>query len=94
MLQRDKLLMLTAVLLWRHQLPRKGTSAYFATNPTGCQVHIRRHPFSDIFKKNFANKWSRSAASAAGTSLFIEDKYRLNVFISLAAFLSFRGFAL
>ena len=26
--------------------------------------------------------------------LFNEDKYRLNVFISLAVFLSFRGFAL
>ena len=32
---------------------RKGTSIYFAANPTGCQVHkyYRRHPFSDIYKK-------------------------------------------
>ena len=48
----------------------------FAANPTGCQVHNRRHPFSDILK-NFANKWSRTAAGKSKTStmfpLFIED---------------------
>ena len=30
---------------------RKEASVYFAANPTGCQVHNRRHPFSDILKK-------------------------------------------
>ena len=29
---------------------RKEASVYFAANPTGCQVHNRRHPFSDILK--------------------------------------------
>ena len=62
------------------------------------QVHNRRHQFSDIYKKHFADKRSSSAAGKSKTSsmlpLFIEDNYRLNVFISLAVFLSFRGSAL
>ena len=50
---------------------------YFAANPTGCQVHNRRHTLSIIYAKNFANKWSRSAARKSKTSamlpLFIDD---------------------
>ena len=41
------------------------------------QGHNRRHPFSDILK-NFASKWSRTAAGKSKTStmlaLFIDDK--------------------
>ena len=58
---------------------RKEASVYFAANPTGYQVHNRRHPFSDILK-NFANKWSRTAAGKSETSpmlpLLIDDKHR------------------
>ena len=59
-----------------------------------CQLNfiIVAISFLDILK-NFANERSRSAAGKSETStillLFIEDKYRWNVFISLACFLSF-----
>ena len=36
---------------WKETCLRKGTSVYFAANSTVYQVHNRRHPFSDIYKK-------------------------------------------
>ena len=99
--------MLTAVLLC-HQFPfkwwkdserrpafgKKPLYTSLQARQLRCQVHNRRHQFSDILK-NFANKWSRTATGKSKTStmlpLLIDDKYRRNVFISLAVFLSFRG---
>ena len=91
-LQQDNLLMLTAVVLWCHQLPFKwrkdsergpafGKKPLYTSLQTWQGVRYnRRHPFSDILKKNFANKWSRTAAGKSKTStmlpLFIDDKYR------------------
>ena len=92
LLQQENLLMLpTAVLLWCHQLPFKWwkdseRGPAFGEKP----CILRCNPFSDILK-NFASKWSRTAAGKSKTStmlpLFIDDKYRWNVFISLAVFL-------
>ena len=75
-------------------LGKESSRVYLAANSIGCQVHNRHHIFCDILKKNFANKWSKTAAGKSKTStmlpMFIDDKYRCNVFISLPVFLSFR----
>ena len=72
---------------WKEICLRKGTSEYFAVNPTACLVQNRGHQLFPKLSKNFASKWLRSAAGKSKTStmlpLFIEDKYRWNVFISL-----------
>ena len=65
---------------WKDICLRKGTSEYFAVNPTACLVQNRRHQLFPKPSKNFASKWLRSAAGKSKTStmipLFIEDKYR------------------
>ena len=106
-LQQENLLMLTAVLLWCHHLRfkwwkdsgrrlafgKETLHVYFAANPTGCQVHInRRHPFSDILK-NFANKWSRTAAGKSKTSTML-PLLSLKCFHFIGSFPFSRGFAL
>ena len=107
-LQRENLLMLTAVLLWCQQLPFEWCNdserrPAFGKEPllyTSLQTQsgVRSQSPPSVFRylKKIANKWSRTAAGKSKTStmlpLFIDDKYRWNVFILLVVFLSFRGF--